>query len=82
LTKFKLKIIANHIPLKYIIYLYLFSCRIHAVSVSRSIDYAYNTVQKELERAGLDNLRAEDIVDIMETYQDKGYGESTTEELG
>jgi hypothetical protein len=39
-------------------------------------------IQQELKNAGLENVRADDILDVMMGYCDKGYGLSTKEEMG
>lgn len=55
--------------------------RLHAVSVSFNALYLYNHVNNGLKEAGLD-VKAEDIVDVIEGYKGEGHKANTLEELG
>lgn len=61
----------------------LFSCvcRCHAVNVCDNAAYFYNKINEDLRTGGLD-VKAEDIIDIIEGYKGKGYAISSHEELG
>ena len=43
--------------------------------------YFYNKISEDLRRGGID-VRAEDIIDIIDCYEGGGYGVSTRHELG
>ena len=55
--------------------------RCHAVNVSDNATYFYTKINEDLRTGGLD-VRAEDIVDIIDGYKGLGYGLSTQDELG
>ena len=61
----------------------LFFCliRCHAVNVSDNAAYFYNKINEDLNTGGLD-VKAEDIIDVINGYHGKGYGISSQEELG
>ena len=61
----------------------LFFCliRCHAVNVSDNAAYFYNKINEDLNTGGLD-VKAEDIIDIIDGYKGRGYALSTQEELG
>ncbi|KAL9964244.1 hypothetical protein ACROYT_G027857 [Oculina patagonica] len=52
----------------------------HAVNVCDNAAYFYNKINEDLRTGGLD-VKAEDIIDIIEGYKGKGYAISTNEEL-
>jgi len=52
----------------------------HAINVYDSGPYVYNKINEELKTAGLD-VKAEDIIDVINGYHGKGYGISSQEEL-
>ena len=56
-------------------------CRCHAVNVSDNAAYFYNKINEDLKRGGVD-VKAEDIIDIIDGYKGGGYGVSTQRELG
>ena len=56
-------------------------CRCHAVNVSDNAAYFYNKINEDLRRGGID-VKAEDIIDIIDGYKGGGYGVSTQHELG
>ena len=60
----------------------MFVFRVHAVNIRNSAESLYNHIQEDLEKAGLNDVKAEDILDIMEGHKGRGYGLSTDEELG
>lgn len=49
--------------------------------MSDNAAYFYNKINEDLITGGLD-VKAEDIIDIIEGYKGKGYGLNTQEELG
>ncbi|CAH3184217.1 unnamed protein product, partial [Porites lobata] len=55
-------------------------CRCHAVNVSDNAAYFYNKINEDLRRGGID-VKAEDIIDIVDGYKGGGYGVSTQHEL-
>ncbi|KAK3755487.1 hypothetical protein QZH41_009704, partial [Actinostola sp. cb2023] len=55
--------------------------KVHAVNIRNSAESLYNHIQEDLEKAGLNDVKAEDILDIMEGHKGRGYGLSTDEEL-
>ena len=55
--------------------------RCRAINVYDSGPYVYNKINEELKTAGLD-VKAEDIIDVINGYHGKGYGISSQEELG
>ena len=55
-------------------------CRCHAVNVSDNAAYFYNKINEDLRRGGID-VKAEDIIDIIDGYKGGGYGVSTQNEL-
>ncbi|KAM7432045.1 hypothetical protein ABFA07_017465 [Porites harrisoni] len=52
----------------------------HAVNVSDNAAYFYNKINEDLRRGGID-VKAEDIIDIIDGYKGGGYGVSTQHEL-
>ncbi|XP_074633133.1 uncharacterized protein LOC141891953 isoform X4 [Acropora palmata] len=52
----------------------------HAVSVADNTAYAYSKINEDLQAGGLD-VQAEEIIDIIDGYQGRGYGLSTQHEL-
>ncbi|CAH3188099.1 unnamed protein product, partial [Porites evermanni] len=48
----------------------------HAVNVSDNAAYFYNKINEDLRRGGVD-VKAEDIIDIIDGYKGGGYGVST-----
>ena len=57
-------------------------CRVHAVNIRNSVKNLHAHVQGDLDSAGLENIKASDIIDIMDGHKGDGYGISTQEELG
>jgi len=55
--------------------------RCHAVNVCDNAAYFYDKINEDLRMGGLD-VKAEDIIDIIEGYKGKGYAISSQEELG
>ncbi|XP_064638587.1 uncharacterized protein LOC135494484 [Lineus longissimus] len=55
--------------------------KIHAVAICDSAAYFHNHVNETLQEVGLNDIRSEDILDIIEGYKGLGYGISTPEEL-
>ena len=63
------------------------SCRVHAVCVCDQAEYFYGHIDEQLKQSNLldsegKQLRAVDIVDIIDGYKGNGYSVSTEEELG
>ena len=56
-------------------------CLAHAVNVSDNAAYFYNKINEDLRIGGID-VKAEDIIDIIDGYKGGGYGVSTQHELG
>ncbi|CAH3107206.1 unnamed protein product [Porites lobata] len=52
----------------------------HAVNVSDNAAYFYNKINEDLRSGGID-VKAEDIIDIIDGYKGGGYGVSTQHEL-
>ncbi|XP_073256234.1 uncharacterized protein [Porites lutea] len=52
----------------------------HAVNVSDNAAYFYNKINEDLRSGGID-VKAEDIIDIIDGYKGGGYGVSTEHEL-
>ena len=63
------------------IFPFLYLSRCHAVNVSDNAAYFYNKISEDLRSGGTD-VRAEDIIDIIDGYKGGGYGVSTQHELG
>ena len=59
----------------------MLTIRCHAVSVADNTAYAYSKINEDLQAGGLD-VQAEEIIDIIDGYQGRGYGLSTQHELG
>ena len=55
--------------------------RCHAINVSDNAAYFYNKINEDLKTGGLD-VRAEDIIDIIDGHKGRGYSLSTQDELG
>ncbi|XP_020914466.1 putative D-cysteine desulfhydrase 1, mitochondrial isoform X2 [Exaiptasia diaphana] len=55
--------------------------KIHAVNIRNSVENLYQHVQEDLDHIGLSDVKAEDILDIMDGHKGLGYGLSTEEEL-
>ena len=49
--------------------------------MSDNAAYFYNKINEDLRRGGID-VKAEDIIDIIDGYKGGGYGVSTQHELG
>ena len=49
--------------------------------MSDSAAYFYNKINEDLRNWGID-VRAEDIIDIIDGYKGGGYGVSTQQQLG
>ncbi|CAH3172523.1 unnamed protein product, partial [Porites lobata] len=56
-------------------------CLAHTVNVSDNAAYFYNKINEDLRIGGID-VKAEDIIDIIDGYKGGGYGVSTQHELG
>ena len=56
-------------------------CLANAVNVSDNAAYFYNKINEDLRRGEID-VKAEDIIDIIDGYKGGGYGMSTQHELG
>ena len=54
--------------------------RCHAVNVSDNAAYFYNKVNEDLRSGGID-VKAEDIIEIIDGYKGGGYGVSSQQEL-
>lgn len=52
------------------------------MNIRNSVENLHNHIQEDLNNAGLENVKAADIIDIMEGHKGEGYGLSTPEELG
>lgn len=52
----------------------------HAVNVSDNAAYFYNKINEDLQAGGLD-VKAEEIIDIIDGYKGQGYGLSAQHEL-
>uniref|UniRef100_A0A6P8H7S4 D-cysteine desulfhydrase 1, mitochondrial n=1 Tax=Actinia tenebrosa TaxID=6105 RepID=A0A6P8H7S4_ACTTE len=55
--------------------------KVHAVNIRNNAENLHSHIQEDLDHAGLDNVKASDIIDIMEGHKGEGYGLSTPEEL-
>ena len=53
----------------------------HAVNVSDNAAYFYNKINEDVRTGGID-VRAEDIIDIIDGSKGGGYGVSAQQELG
>ena len=49
--------------------------------MSDNAAYFYNKINEDLRSGGID-VRAEDIIDVIDGYKEGGYGVSTQRELG
>ena len=56
--------------------------RIHGVAVSDNAQYFYGHTSQLLNDFHMGDVKATDIVDIIDGYKGRGYGLSTPEELG
>jgi len=56
--------------------------RLHAITVCDDKTYFYDHVNEMLDKVGLTECKAEDIVDIIDGYKGTGYGISTPEDRG
>lgn len=56
--------------------------RLHGIVVSNSEKHFYHHCDKTLQKVGLTDVSSKDLVNIVDGYKGKGYGQSTEEELG
>ena len=59
---------------------YLYRC--HAIVVSDNAEYFHHHINATLDTMGLTEVRSAHIIDIIEGHKGRGYGVSTSEELG
>ena len=57
-------------------------CRVHAVSVCDDAKYFHGHCNEMLQTVGLNGVRSEDILHVIDGHKGLGYGLSTQEELG
>nr|XP_002735695.1 PREDICTED: probable 1-aminocyclopropane-1-carboxylate deaminase-like [Saccoglossus kowalevskii] len=55
--------------------------RIHSFSIKRPLSFIYGYVQECIDLAGLDGVKAEDLVSACVDYIGEGYGKNTEQEL-
>ena len=57
-------------------------CRVHGIAVSDDRHYFHNHVNETLKSIGIEDVKSQDILHIVEGYKGRGYGLNTQEELG
>ena len=57
-------------------------CSIHGVAVCDDAAYFHSHANDILNKLGISNVKAEDILDIVEGYKGQGYGITNEESLG
>ncbi len=61
---------------------FIFPHRIHGIAISDDQHYFHTHVTETLKSIGLEDVKSQDILHIVEGYKGRGYGLNTQEELG